>query len=216
MRRNTALRLFGGAMILLGSSGCGYLAAGNERQHGRQVDAQYSGLAEKRVAVVVYADPATTNEFSAAREEISSFLDAELKRAIPTIQLVDYREVVRWQNQTIHWYALTEQDIGKHFGVDRLVYLELLDYRTKIPGAKGYVQGNIRALCKISEIGGAGKVVWQGEVEAAYPPDGPLDILSLNEIAVRTRTLEAFARKLVGCLHTHREIDPGVRERYGR
>ncbi len=97
-----------------------------EEIQGHPVDAQYKGLDGKSVALVLYADQATTNEYPAAREELAAFISSKLREKIPTCKLLDYREVTIWQDDTMNWFGLTEKQIGKHFAVDRVLYIELL------------------------------------------------------------------------------------------
>src|SRR3954471_19166121 len=115
---------------LAGLSGC-YLLGAQARAQGREVAAQYAGLANKSVAIVVYVPAATIDEYSGTREEISTFVAAQMRQHLPTTRLLNPRDVVAWQNNTINWYALPEKDMGKHFSVDRVLYIEIAEYSTK-------------------------------------------------------------------------------------
>ena len=66
-------------------------AAAQERANGHKVAADYTGLADQSVAVVVYADQAQTDEFPDARTEISNFLAAAFRTKIPSVRLLDFR-----------------------------------------------------------------------------------------------------------------------------
>ena len=105
----------------------------------------YAGLKHQSVAVVVYADDATLFMYPQAAREVSSFLDYDLKRAVPSARILNYRDVINYQNQTPNWQALPIKSIGLHFSVDRVIYLELLNYSTHAPGAEHLLQGHIKA-----------------------------------------------------------------------
>ena len=210
---------FAGVILLFAFaylSGCAYLAGGMAHQEGRPVAAEYAGLDGKSVAVVVYATRATTNEFSAARDEISAFVVTELRKALPACRIVDPRVVIRWQDDTLNWDSLAEHDIGKHFGVERVLFIELVGYETKVPGAQGYVQGYIEANAKVFEVDTPGTLpAWQGSVVVKWPPDGPIDMMRVSELAVRKNALQKFGEKIAGYMHAHKEQDDTMRDKAG-
>ena len=186
-----------GAML----GGCG--ARGGAQ--GVPVAAQYQGLQDKSVAIVIYAQPATLNEFPGVREEVSQFVTAQLRMNLPTCRLLSYQDVIAWQNNQINWYALTEKDIGKHFSVDRVLYIEVLDYSTKRNTGYSDLQGRLRAQCKVTEVDSASLgAAWTGLIDVTWP-EQPLDPTQTNENALRLRTLEVFADKLVRCFYDHQD-----------
>ena len=194
-------------------SGC-WLFAANEKARGVEVTAEYTGLQDKSLAIVIYTEQATVNEFPAAREELSSFIAKQIHENIPTARLLDPRQVIRWQDETINWFGLTEKDIGTHFGVDRVLMIELLGYSTRSGEGYGDLQGNIRASARIFETdGSAVSPAWRGNFDVRWPKDGPLDVSRTNELVVRKRVLEVFTEKLVRNLYTHREMEKALRTR---
>lgn len=193
-------------------AGC-WLAAASERANGHKVGAQYTGLADQSVAVVIYADQASTDEFPHARTEISNFLGAAFRTKMPTVRLLDFREVTAWQDDTLNWNALPEKDIGKHFSTDRVLYIELLDYSTRATNSFGDLQGHIKAQCKVFETNSPGQApVWADLVEVRWPKDHPLDPATGSEVAVRKRALELFSNELVNRFVEHREIEGSLRD----
>jgi hypothetical protein len=184
-----------------------------EQISGHPVDAQYKGLADKSVAIVIYADQATTNEFPAAREEMSAFLSTKLRESLSTTKLLDYHEVMNWQDETINWFGLTEKQIGKHFGVDRVLYIEVLDYSVNQKGGAGDLQGHLRANCKVYETDTAGNdPAWSSVIDVSFPEDHPVDPTQVPPDAVRARTLDKFSEQLVNCLYDHHEITHAISE----
>jgi hypothetical protein len=196
----------------LALAGC-WLAAAQERANGHKVAADYTGLADQSVAVVVYADQAQTDEFPDARTEISNFLAAAFRTKIPSVRLLDFREVTAWQDDTLNWSALPEKDIGKHFSADRVLYIELLDYSTRANNSFGDLQGHIKAQCKVFETNSPGATpAWSDLIEVRWPKDHPLDPASGSEVAVRKRALEQFSNDLVNRFVEHREIEGSLRD----
>jgi hypothetical protein len=193
-------------------SGC-WLAAAAQEVSGKKIEAQYKGLPDKSIAIVVYTDQATTNEFPAAREEISSFIAAQIHEHVPTARMLDYHEVINWQDDTLNWFGLTEKEIGKHFSVDRVLYIELLDYAVSPNRGYGDLQGHLRANCKIYEIDAKGPdAAWQDVIDVSYPKDHPLDASQASPEGVRSHTLQDFADALVTRFYEHREFDAPLQD----
>jgi hypothetical protein len=185
-----------GVCATLSLAGC----VGDPGKYGeedKEIPVEYSGLAGKSVAIVVYADDATTWEYARAREEVSAFVAQALRVGIPTIRLVDYHDVLQWQDATLNWYGLPIKDIGKHFDVDRVIYIELLQYSSREPGTTDLLRGSVKANCSVYETDSAGdKPAWSGTIAAEFPEKGPEDPLKSNDLIVRKRALETFAGTL--------------------
>jgi hypothetical protein len=203
-------------LLPLALSGCQLMGYSEEVQ-GHAVDAQYKGFVGKdskdgkSVAIVIYADQATTNEFPASREEISAFLSTKMREKLPSIKLLDYHEVMNWQDDTMNWFGLTEKQIGKHFSVERVLYIELLDYSVHTGKGFGEIQGHIRANCKVYEVDSPTDTpAWTSVLDVFYPEDHPIDPTQSSPDALRASLLEKFADKLSNCFYDHHEFDQGV------
>jgi hypothetical protein len=193
-------------------SGCALFALSSEMS-GKKVEAQYKGLADKSIAIVVYADQATTNEFPAAREEISSFLAAQIHEHVPTARMLDYHEVINWQDDTLNWFGLTEKEIGQHFSVERVLYIEVLDYAVSPNRGYGDLQGHLRANCKVYETDTKGAdPAWTEVIDVSYPKDHPLDASQASPEGVRSRTLQNFANELISRFYDHRDADEPLKD----
>ncbi len=207
--------VLGLAAGMLTLPGC-MAAAAEGRMKGEAVAAQYDGLHHHSVAIVVYADDATLWEYASAREDVAAFVAQELRTNMPTIRLMNNREVSNWQQETLHWEALSVKDMGKHFSVDRVIYLELLEYSAHEPGSTDLLRGRIRATAKVYETDTPGDApTWHGDIEAFFPEDSPADISRTNELTVRKHALESFSKKLVDYFYDHHDIKPMLRERNG-
>ena len=196
-------------------SGCGLFGGGGEASRKYPLAAPYAGLADKSLAIVVYAQPATINEYPDARKEISTFIAAQMREHLPNTRLLSPQDVIDWQDDTLNWYALTEKEIGRHFGVDRVLFVEVNEYGThKVIGFSN-MQGRLLAYCKVFDTEAAAAAsttpVWTGVVDASWPPDRPLDPTQTNEAAARQRVLDAFADRLVRYFYTQTDGGPFIR-----
>ena len=207
--------------LILG--GCGFLGIGSVTAPvlvTRTSGVEYAGLADKSVAIVVYAPSAVINEYTGAREEISTFVATEMRGHMPTTRLLDPRDVIDWQDSTMNWGNLSARDIGRHFGVDRVLTIEVLDYSTKRPAGVSNYQGRLRAQCRVYDTADASPgpdasghlaAVWTGLVDAAWPSGKALDPTQTNEAAVRLRALDEFANLLVGYFYARPAGENSIR-----
>ncbi|MCL2639585.1 MAG: hypothetical protein FWD53_01950 [Phycisphaerales bacterium] len=194
------------ASVLLG--GCA------ERVWGKRVIAEYDGLANKSVAIVVYIAPATIYEFPSAREDVSAFLAAQMRAKMPNVRLLDSRHVIRWQDDTINWFAMSEKQIGRHFGVDRVLYVEVLAYASRVEAGYGDLQGRLRTHSKVFETDTAGDApAWTALTDVTWPVDRPIEPNRMSEVAVRQRTLNVFAELVVGKLYDHKAYEKRIGEK---
>jgi len=204
-------------------SGCGFLGIGSPPQVNlttRTYGSPSNDLADKSVAIIVYAPQATLNEYSATREEISAFVSTQMRGHMPTTRILDPQDMIDWQNSKLNWANLSPREVGRHFNVDRVMAIEILDYSTKRSLGVSNYQGRLRAQCRIYDTtetaagpdeAGHMMPVWSGVVDAAWPSGKPLDPTQTNEAAVRLRTLDAFADLLVQYFYQRAEPDSSIR-----
>jgi hypothetical protein len=175
--------------------------------------AHYSGLADKRTAIVVYVPRSTVDEYPSVREEITGFLANKMRAAIPSSgvasTVIDPALVIEWQDSTFNWRNLPENEIGQHFQAERLLCIQVLDYSTRKIIGQSEMQGRLRAQCRVFEIPDAPpasqpagyaptQAAWTSLIDIKWPPDRPLAPTQTNEGAVRYRTLDSFSERLVG------------------
>jgi hypothetical protein len=191
--------------------GCSWMSAAGQS---KKVIAEYRGLDNKTAAIVIYTAEANMDEFPGAREDISAFIDKQMKLHLPTTRLVNYKEVINWQEDTLNWFAMPEKEIGKHFSVDRVIYIEVLAYESRAEQAYGDLQGHVRANCKVFEVDTPGIApAWTGVIDVKWPKDRPADGTQTTEMAVRSRTLALFAQDLIGHFYDHKEEETPMEDR---
>lgn len=215
--RNTTLSVAAWLLCLtlvLTLAGCQWAARAYERQNGKAVTAVYTGLLDKSVAIVVYADDATTFQYPECREEISAFVAARFRGNVPNIRLLSHKDVINWQNETLNWQALQVKDIGKHFSVDRVLYIELNEFASREPDSDMLLRGRIKASCQVFEVDIPGnQPSWREEIAVYFPDNGPLDATQSSELVVRKRALEMFSENLVNRFYDHRELEKTIKEK---
>lgn len=209
-------RLFRGAgwgllLLLLASplGGCTWLAMAQQRTVGTPMPPRYAGLDNHSVAIVVYANDSTTYDYPQARQEVSSFVANAIEKHLLKVRLLNYKDVIRYQNDTLNWQELPVKAIGKHFGVARVLYIELLRYSSREAGATDLLRGTIKANCAVYNCRRPGQSpVWSNVLEVRWPESGPEDVLQSSDTIVRLHALELFSRRLARKFYTWRFHGP--------
>ena len=199
-----------GAVFLLAvgclmACGCSFLAMAGQKAVGVPVPPRYVGLKKQSVAIVVYANQAIAFMYPQAAQEVCSFVSNEMQAKIPSIRLLPCADVLAWQRHTPGWQALPVKTIGRHFGVSRVLYLELVHYRSHAPGARHLMQGRIEANVFVynTKIPGSG-LVFSSHLNTLFPRSGPEPVFDSDNNVVRMRTLELFSRNLTRMFYTWR------------
>ena len=205
--RHAAVLAFFSALIF-SSAGCSDLANAFNDMTGTNVPAQYTGLANHSVAIVVYADDSVTFMYPQVRDEISSFISDQIQKNVPSARLLDYHLVTAYQDQTMNWESLPVKSIGNHFSVDRVLYVEVVAYTTHAAGSSDLLQGHIEANISVynTQIPGDGQE-FKTLVDVYSPTNGPAPSLNADENTVRMDALNEFSRDVVHNFYSWRNTD---------
>lgn len=140
--RRAAL-LAAAAALALSGTGCiaGAVGAlGQQIERGKKLDvpAQYDGLEAKTSAVIVNADYATLVEHPALVANVTANVSARIKAYVKDSSVLPPGQVLDWQYRTPQWRALPHGEIAKELGVERLVYIDIYEYRLN-PVGNSYI-----------------------------------------------------------------------------
>lgn len=145
----TFLLLAGG----FGLAGCqfGHLVGGMAQNYEYskliEVHPEYDGLEDKTVAVVVDADLATLYEYPDAAITVATNVSHRIQRSVPGALVLSPQIISDWQYRTPQWGALPFSDIASGLDVDRVVHIDLFEFRLNPPGNRwlweGVCAGNV-------------------------------------------------------------------------
>lgn len=176
----------GGAALFL-SGGCqlaGMMAASNERYGSHDVEAEYTGLWGKSYAVVVSADRAMQAEYPALVPSVIERVDQQLAEQSGASGHVPGNEVTAYLANNPQWVAWPRgrlnEELGKD-GVDRVVLIEINEFRTNDPGNEYLWAGQAWATLSVIERGSEGSdaEAFRKEIRVTFPDEqgyGPDDM----------------------------------------
>ncbi len=201
-------------LVLLGMPGCNLLGwgAGIFRPPGpKKVDvaAQYTDLAGKRVAVLVSADDYTLYRFPRSTFNVSETVSQSIATNVPDTTLSLPRELAEFQQDNPYWSTTRPSLLIDQLGVDRLILIDLNEYRTNEPGNQHVWRGVIDASFAVYEADSEDpdNRSFEQQVRAEFPENKQLGLISesASDESVEAAVLEVFALKGAGLFFDHKE-----------
>lgn len=135
------LSLLIGLSCLFAVSGCqliGGMAESGERYKEIEVKAQYYGLEGKTVAVLIDAPYEILFEYPTLVTEMTDILNLRLASKCPGTQVLTTRDVLKYQTENVYWPSMDYSELINDLDVQRLVIIDLIEYRLHEPG-NGYI-----------------------------------------------------------------------------
>jgi len=142
MERRSTLRCVRGlaAMLLAGSviaAGDGCIAAGIASAVGANIEknkqievlAKYRGLENKSVAVLAHTDQRSAYEYPTAIPNVVGNVASELTQNVAGVRVMDPRYSITWMHQTPGWPTAPLADLANELDVDRVVVIDIYEYR---------------------------------------------------------------------------------------
>jgi len=170
------LRAAAVAATLLAMGGCiaGAVGAiGQQIERGKKLDvpAAYDGLEGRTCAVIVNADYATLVEHPSVVKNITANVAVRIAKHVKDATVLPPATVLTWQYKTPQWRAMPYGEVAKELGVDRLVYIDVYEYRLNPTGNSYLWDGVAGANIGIIETDGLApdEFVYSTNVVSKFP-----------------------------------------------
>lgn len=205
--RLLALPLVFAAASLSGCVAAGWLAdgvAGGDRAV--NVQAEYLGLEAQRVAVVVDTDVEVSFRHPLAQFEVASVISERIAANVPNVSVRDPQQIIDFQQRNLYWNTARYSELMERLEVDRLVLIELVDYRLHEPGNVNIWRGLMTANLGVAEAESESPddLVYATTVSVRYPPDREEGLLRADQRTMRLATLDLFSRAAAGKFYDHK------------
>lgn len=190
-------------------SGCSVLAwlthgvAGGERR--TKVKAEYPELANQRVAVLVAADSRTLYRAPQSREKVCRAVASYLAEHLPTATLMNPREVVRYQADNPHWATVPPGRLLDELAVDRLVLIDLAEYRLHERGNRHLARGVLTANVTVhaADADDPDNPDYYQTVTTRYPEDSTVGVVNADAQSIELGMIQAFGMSVARLFHDH-------------
>lgn len=213
MRRKMRRWIAGMALTLGGvaMSGCeaGMLIGGMmqnyEYQKLIQVLPQYSDLENRTVAVIVDADLATLYEFPELVTDVADGVSARIQRDVPGARVIHPRAVLAWQYSTPQWNALPYSELAEALDVERVVIVDIFEFRLNPPGNRWEWEGVCAAHVGIVERDGFAPDSFAESftIVGRYPSTRLLTREEADQRTVQFGLLSEFVKETAWLFHEH-------------
>lgn len=218
-RRAAALLAVGMGIAAVGvQAGCsvlgfvGALEESRRRHSTRPVEAEYAGLAGKRWAVVVIADRFIQGEHPDVVPYLTAKITTQLssEKAQQKIGAAGYIPADRLLNYLYEhprWATMSRGELAKELGVERLIVVELLEYRLNEPGNQYLWEGLATGTVGVCESDGPmpDEFAFEKPIRVAFPDQKGLGPNELPMSAVATELARRFADRSAWLFYTHEE-----------
>jgi hypothetical protein len=178
-------------------------------EHRKQISPEFDKLANARVAVVVWTEPATLFDFPHARFELATYvadkLSYEMAQRNLGTQVVDSRDVEDYLQRDLD-AQIDPQAVGRHFRADYVIYLEVLTFQIRNPDEPQFLRGRVDASVAVHDLGADADETRRYElapVHCIYPDGAPILMNATNSALVREQTYRKFAEEVARKFYEH-------------
>ncbi|MBI1338242.1 MAG: hypothetical protein GC164_14970 [Phycisphaera sp.] len=199
-------------LVSLGLTGCnilGWVAHGvaGDNKTTVRVNAEYTGLANQSVAVLVSADEYTLYRYPDAPLAVGKAIAGRIATGVEGVTVLDPNQVFEFQRRNSYWDASPYSQLLEKLKVSRIVHVDLVQYTTHEPGNKHVWQGVIvgQVYVASSQAEEPNNAVYASTVKSAYPPDRPLGVVDADEREIELGTLNAFGQAVADLFQQHEE-----------
>ncbi|MHC4447455.1 MAG: hypothetical protein ACYSXF_06715, partial [Planctomycetota bacterium] len=210
--RALAAALSVAAMIIAGG-GCalgklvGGMAQNYEYSKLKEVLPKYDGLEDRKVAVLVEADLATLYEYPDLVATVSVNVARQLAKNVPGVRVMPPEYVIDWQYRTPQWNAIPYGEIANLLNTDRLVHVDIFEYRLHPRGNRYEWEGMAMANVGVIERDSIDPDTFVAtfDVENQFPPVKGVGRESATRAAIEAGLLKGFVDRTAWLFYLHLE-----------
>lgn len=176
----------------------------------KKVKAESSELEKKRICIWVWIDDDVLFEHPNLRPDIANHVKSALSQQVECT-FVDPATVEQYQRSDYESDQLGVVPIGRHFEADRVLHVEVSEFRTRPTATPSLFQGTIRTQCTLYDCTGEEKDtsekrrLWTKKIDVVYPETRSLGQNETDDVQIRSNTLLVFADLLAKCFYIHDE-----------
>ena len=172
-----------------------------------EVLAKYKGLENKTVAVVMNAERSVLYEFPTVVPNVAANVAAGIKQYVSGSQVLDFRESLAWCYRTPSWTTLPLGHIAEELGVDRVVYVDIIEFRLNPPGNRWIWEGMAGANVGIIERDSLDPDAFAEEfsISVKFPDVKDLSRESASEAQVQLGLVAKFTQTVNNLFYDHLE-----------
>lgn len=210
MKRGVNMRIPGLTLImmcLLWVAGCGPMPGEKKLV---DVQAEYLGLADQRVAIMVAADSHMLYQYPEASSHVCRAMTSRIAKNVPGVTTTIPEKIDAFVEKNPYWINMRYGELAKRLDVDKIVLVDLIEYQTHEPGNAHLWQGLITGNVGVIDRHGPDpdNFVYQNTVTAKFPEASSIGIIDSDDETIQIGMVYLFARRGTGLFYDHQiEVD---------
>lgn len=203
------------AIAALGIAGAGCAAVGVaalaakgiEESRPKQVKAEYTGLVGKSYAIVVSADRSIQVDYPNLVTELTARINDRLWENSGATAGVPSQDLLRYLYENPSWSARPYSELAKTLTVERLVIVDLNEFRLNDPGNRYLWEGVAAGTVSVIEADGslADEFVFQRALRVAFPDITGVDQDKYTGQQVASVLISRFVSRAAWLFYDHEE-----------
>lgn len=203
-----------GAALVCG--GCNIIGFGGavvesyRRNSTKTVDPEYVGLAGHSFAVVVSADRAIQSDYPEIVARLTAGISERLRdpaNGVGASGWVPPAKLLQYLYDHPRWVTMPHSELAKSLGVERIVYVELREYRLNDPGNQylweGVAEGTVGVIDPESPM--PDEFVFERPVRVKFPDKAGYGPADMPGQAVNTELARRFTDRASWPFYSHEE-----------
>lgn len=172
----------------------------------KSVAAEFTGLKNHSVAVVIYADEGTQYQYPYVQLNLGALIANELVNKVKGVTTTDPLNVISYQRQNVRWDEMDRTAIGKALGAQYVLCVTLVEFATVEKGYLDLIRGRITAEASLYKVDLPERkaCLWREKDIRVVFPDRPTARIGNNEEIFRLAAMRRFVRILVRNFYAHK------------
>jgi len=209
----TVLALAAAALAIPTLQGCvigaaiGGMAESYRRTGKTLIEAQYEGIEGKSFAVVTIASRSIEAEHPGLTSRITRRVNDRLIQNANPAYAIPSNDLLRVLYNTPTWRTMTREDLAELLGVERLIVIELIDYRLHEPGNRHLWDGRIAGVVSVYEADSAlpNDPIYEKALSMTFPDSSGYLRSDIPEAAVTSELSNRFINRAAWLFYDHEE-----------
>ncbi len=185
----------------------GGMAESYHRTGTSEIEAEYEGIAGHSFTVVVSADRLIEGNNPGIAARITQRVnDRLIQNAMPSFAIPS-ADLLTVLYNTPQWPAMPRGEVADMLGVERLVVVELVEYRLHEPGNKYIWDGSASCVVSVYESDSPfpDDPVYEKAIRVSFPDISGLMRNEIPEAAVNTELANRLTNRIAWLFYTHEE-----------
>jgi hypothetical protein len=206
-------------MLMLLVGGCGRLSYFFWPFQTKTIPAEFEGLKDHTVAVVIFASETTQYEYPWAVMNLSAMISSNIVANVEGAKAISPQKISAYQRKNLHWMEMDKTKLCKALKADYVLYVSLIEFSTAEKGYIDTLRGTVNG--EISIYDGSKREddarIWISDNLIVKFPEVAIMRTARNEAGIRSGVLRKFSDELAKKFYTYKvdseELDKKKRDK---